>query len=113
MGFLWAEEDLDDHGGADTLTFTAPIDWVRYHKDSGGTAFPGELTPLYYVRIARTENTVVTPPVATCIRIVPTAVLAGSQHLGADQPPLAIIRVTGASALTVVSVATVATARFK
>lgn len=97
----------------DTLKWTAPSDWARTYLDAGGTAFPSEDTPLYYVRLKRTTNTVATPPVATCVRIVPAAVLnASGAHLGVDQPPLAIVRITGASTIVVESIAEVAYARW-
>lgn len=96
----------------DTIKFTPPADWVRHYKDAGGTAF-GEKTPLYYLRIARSAVTVGTPPVGTAIRIVPlTVYAAGVIHLGVDQPPLAIVRVTGVNTLVVEPIAGVDTSRF-
>lgn len=116
-GVAWATLTVTDNGTGftknDSITFTAPTDWERHYKDAGGTAF-ADLTPLYYVRISRTANTLVTPPVGTCIRVVPAAVLnADGDHLGVDQPPLAIARITGANTIVVVSVAEVEYSRFK
>lgn len=98
----------------DRFKWTVPSDWTRYYKDAGGTAF-ADLTPLYYVRLARTTNTVVTPPVGTCITIVPEMIptaIGGSSHLGVAQPPLAICRITGANAMVVDPILGVDYARF-
>lgn len=117
-GNAWATLTVTDNSAGliknDTITFTAPTDWAPYYKDQGGTAFPSEDTPLYYIAITRTNGTLVTPPVGTCIKIVPAAVLLGStQHFGVDQPPLGIIRITGASALTVTAPVNLDYTRFK
>ena len=95
-----------------TITFTAPTDWTRAYKDGGGTAFANQAR-LYYVRIQRTANALVTPPVGTCIRLVPAAVLnSASAHLGVDQPPLGIVRITATDTIVSASVADMAHARW-
>jgi len=79
------------------VKWTAPSDWVRYNKDGAAGAL-ADKAGLYWVRLQRTANVMVTPPVATCIRLVPTPTLAsaaGSSHLGVQQPPLAIVEITG------------------
>lgn len=87
----------------DLVTFTPPANWQRCAADAGGTDF-ADRTPRYYVRVSRTANTVVTPPVATCISLVPSAVLNTSGgHLGVPQPPLALLRITGAGTIVVVA----------
>lgn len=97
----------------DLATWTPPADWARTNKDAAGNAF-ADTTPRYYLRIQRTANTVVTPPVLTCLRIVPSAVLnASGSHLGVAQPPLAIVRVTGATTLVVEAIASLAHLRFR
>lgn len=100
-GNQWATLSVTDNGVGftknDTIKWTSPANWTRCNKDAGGTAF-ADLTPLYYVRISRTANTLVTPPVGTCIRLIPALVRAAGTsgaHLGLDQPPLALVRITG------------------
>lgn len=99
----------------DTISWALPTDWVRSYKDGGGTAF-ANLTPLYYIRIQRTANTVGTPPVATCARIVPVYVPLSSgsaRHLGVDQPPLGIARITGVNTVVVESIVSIDYTRFR
>jgi len=85
----------------DRIKWTEPSDWVRSNQDAGGDDL-ADLTPLYYLRIERTAVTVVTPPVATSIRIIPAlAYLSGTSHLGIAQPPLAIVRITAANTVAV------------
>jgi len=86
------------------ITFTAPADWTPYHKDNQGTpaVFHADAEEdLYYVMLQRTTGTVATPPVATWLQTVPEAILIGSKLYGVDQPPLAIVQVTGTNAATV------------
>lgn len=119
-GTAWVTLTVTDNSTGltknDTITWTAPSDWQRCAAGADSTAF-ADLTPLYYVRISRTENTVATPPVATCLRIVPAAVMngtgSGAQHLGVDQPPLGIIRITGAATIVPASIVDLAYSRFK
>lgn len=117
-GNAWATLTVTDNSSGftknDAITFTAPSDWTRHYKDSGGTAF-ADLAPLYYVRIARTEDTVGTPPVGTCITLIPTyapSSSGASTHLGIQQPPLALVRITAASTVTVTAPAAVDYTRF-
>lgn len=120
-GSAWATLTVTDNTTGftknDVITFTAPADWGRCYKDGGGTAFSASAQErLYYVRIARTENTVGTPPVGTCIRIVPAAVpvtTGGTTHYGVDQPALALVRITGANTCSVESLNSVDWTRFK
>lgn len=104
-GSSWATLTVTDNSAGftlnDTVSFTPPSDWQRYYKDGGGTAFPGEDTPLYYIRIARSAGALATPPVGTCATIVPARVLLGStQDYGVDQPPLILLRITGGTTIT-------------
>lgn len=106
-GNAWATLTVTDNTVGltrnDTITFTAPTDWTRHYKDAGGTAFAA-LEPLYYVRIARTADTVNTPAVGTCITVVPTyapSATGASTHLGIQQPPLAICRISAANTIVV------------
>lgn len=115
-GSSWATLTATDNSTGLTLnqsiTFTAPSDWTRAYKDGGGTAFANQAR-LYYVRIQRQADALVTPPVATCIRLVPAATLnSASVHLGVDQPPLGIVRITANNTIVAVSVADVAHARW-
>lgn len=85
------------------MTFTLPTDWVRCHKDGGGTAF-ADLANQYVLRIVRTAVTLGTPPVLTCLLQVPPVipqVSGGTTHLGVDQPPLAMGRITAANTVVV------------
>lgn len=87
----------------DRIKFTPPADWQRCYKDGGGNVF-ADLARRYYVRIARTANTVVTPPVGTCIRVVPVLtpfVTNSASHLGWQQPPLLLARITGTNTIAV------------
>lgn len=117
-GASWATLTKTDNSvgftKAELISFTAPSDWVPSYKDSGGTAM-ADNARYYYIRIARTEDTVVTPPVATCITLIP--VYAGTSatattHLGIQQPPLAICRITAASTMTVTAPAAIDYTRF-
>lgn len=94
------------------LSWTPPSDWARNAADKGGTAF-ADTTPMFTVRLQRRADTVNTPPVGTCLRIVPAAVLAAdSLHLGVDQPPLGLILITGATTLVPESIVEIARTRF-
>lgn len=118
-GSAWATLTVTDSSSGftknDAITFTAPSDWSRCYKDSGGTAF-ADLARLYYVRIARTASSVGTPPVGTCVTVLPTYVAYGaataSPHLGIQQPPLALCRITAASTMTVTLPANIDYTRF-
>lgn len=116
-GNAWVSLGATDNSAGmtrnDTVSWTRPGDWVRCYKDAGGTAFPTDSTPLFYTKWTRTAGTLGTPPVATSIRLVPSVVLKGTaSHLGVDQPPLGLIRVTGTNAVSVESIAAVDYARF-
>lgn len=116
-GSAWATLTVTDSSAGfiknDVVTFTAPSNWQRCAADGGGAAF-ADKTPRYYVRVTRTANTVVTTPIATCISLVPAAVLSASGgHLGVPQPPLALVRITGSGALTVVAGVAPDFSRFK
>lgn len=115
-GSAWATLSATDNTAGltrnDVITFTAPSDWSRCNTDAGGTAF-GDKARLYYIRIARTADSLVTPPVATCIRVSPASVVnASGTHLGVAQPPLALVRVTAADTVSVDAVAGVDYTRF-
>jgi hypothetical protein len=100
----------------DLLTWTPPADWGRTYKDGGGNVFPGEKTPLYYVRLVRGNAGAITAPIGTTIRIVPAVVptvLGGSTHLGVDQGPLALLRITGTNTLAVEVLRAIEYSRFK
>jgi len=89
---------LSAHG---ILSWTVPTDIGRTNVDRAGNAF-ADTSPLYYIAIRRTADVLVTPPVATCARLVPAAAVNGSGlHLGVRQPPLAIGVITANDALTV------------
>lgn len=116
-GSAWASLTVTDNSTGftvnDTLKWTVPGDWQRTYNDSGGTAFPNEDTPLYYIRIQRQANTLGTPPVGSIIRIIPEPVLdANGAHLGVDQPPIGLIRITAATTIVVEALNTVAYARW-
>lgn len=118
-GSSWATLTVTDNSTGftknDNLKWTIPSDWARSYKDTAGNEL-ADKTPLYYIRIRRTNAGAITPPVATGLRIVPKAVYTvsgGSLHLGVDQPPLAILRVTAANTLSVESIVTVDYTRFK
>lgn len=99
----------------DIITFTPPADWTRSYMDAASTVLTAK-ERLYYVRIARTANTVVTTPIGTCITLVPTALYRAAnstQHLCYDQPPLAVYRITGTNAMSLVGAyANIDVARF-
>lgn len=99
-GNAWATLTVTDNTVGltrnDLINWTVPDDWTRHYKDSGGTAF-ADTTRLYYIRIDRTANTVVTPPVGTCITLIPTELYTGATattHIGLPQPPLAVFRIS-------------------
>lgn len=111
-GSAWATLTLTDtttglsaNGGV--ISWTIPTDWVASNDDNQAT--PARLNgdaeeELYTVIFTRTQVTVVTPPVATWILTVPEAVSNSAGLYGVDQPPLAIVRITGANACTVTSI---------
>ena len=118
-GSSWATLTVTDNSTGftknDNLKWTIPSDWTRSYKDTAGNSL-ADLTPLYYLRIKRTNATGITAPTATGLRIVPKAVFTasgGSLHLGVDQPPLAILRVTAANTISVESIVNVDYTRFK
>ena len=118
-GNAWTTLSVTDNTSGftknDIVTFTPPTDWTRYHKDAGGTVFPSSYERLYYVRVSRTANTLVTPPVGTCVTVIPTVITTtenGTAHAAIEQPPLAICRITGASAMTVTAPANIDTTRW-
>lgn len=97
----------------DTIKWTLPADWVRSFKDASGAVL-ADRTPLYYIRIARTNAAAITAPVGTMVRLIPAAVFYGTtSHLGVDQPPLALCRITAANTIVVEAVANVDYARFR
>lgn len=117
-GNAWATLTVTDNTTGFTknqnLKWDIPVDWVRSYKDTAGNTL-ADLTPLYYIRIKRTNSSGITPPVATGIRLVPKAVYTsdgGSLHLGVDQPPLAIVRVTAQNTCSVEALSSVDYTRF-
>ena len=85
--------------------WTEPSDWTRHNKDAGSTLF-ADKAPLYYIRVQRTANTVVTPPVISRGWLCPVALSStGIGHLPVQQPPLAICRITGTNLIEVFPVA--------
>jgi hypothetical protein len=96
------------------VKWTVPADWTPSYLDKGGTAFPGGKERLYTLRIARQASSLTTPPVGTCISLIPIPVLNSSGlHLGIDQPPLALGRITGANTIVVEVLYAPDGARFK
>lgn len=80
------------------VTFTKPADWEPCAVDSLGGAL-GEKTPLYYLSIKSTA-TAGTPPVGTCVSLIPSTVLLSTGKLyGLPQPPLLLCRITAANTL--------------
>lgn len=99
------------------IKWTLPTDWTRTHLDGSGNAL-ADKARLYYLEITRTTVTVVTPPVATCISLVPTAIVnASGAHLGVPaatpQPPLAIVRVTATNTVVIEQISEIAYTRFR
>jgi hypothetical protein len=85
----------------DSIKWTPPADWAPTNLAADDAPF-ADTAKLYYVRIARTANTVVTPPVGTAVSLVPAPVYrSGTSHLGVAQPPLAILRVTATNTIVV------------
>lgn len=99
----------------DTIKFTRPSDWTPSYLDKAGNVFAASAKErLYYLRIARTAATVGTPPVGTCITVIPTPVLnSAGKHLGIDQPPVALVRFPSSGNVTVEPIAGVETTRWK
>ncbi len=96
-----------------SIKFTEPSDWQRCNADFTDVPF-ADLTPLFYTRWQRTENTVATPPVATIIRLQPVVSFAsdGVGHLGMPQPALAICDITNTNAMATVAGPAVDYAKF-
>lgn len=118
-GNAWATLTVTDNSTGftknDNLTWTVPTDWVRSYKDTAGNTL-ADATPLYYVRIRRTNAGAITAPTATGLRLVPAIVptaSGGALHLGTDQPPMAILRITAANTISVASICSVDHTRFK
>lgn len=120
-GAAWAELTLTDsttgmteNGGL--ITFDAPADWCPSNHDMQETAalLDGDAEEeLYTVILQRTEDTVVTPPVATWIKLVPEAITNSEGYLfGVDQPPLAIVQITDTNECTVTPVQNAQFGRF-
>lgn len=96
----------------DRIKWTLPTDWTRHFKDGAANEFTDK-GRLYWVKLTRTAVTLSTPPVATTIRIIPEPVYhSGTNHLGVEQGPLAIARVTAANTLVVEALNGVSFARF-
>ena len=118
-GNAWATLTVTDNTVGftknDIVTFTPPTDWTRSYKDAGSTDL-ADLARLYYVRIARTEDTVGTLPIGSCVTVIPTVVPTAEggvlHNAGLEQPPLAICRITAASTMTVTLPATIDYTRF-
>ena len=111
-GSAWATLAVTDNTTGltlnDVITWTAPANWQRCSADAGGTDF-ADLTPRYYLRIARTTNTVSQVPVGSMIWCVPAATLnASGAHLGTAQPPLGIGVVRGSGTIVMLPYASVA-----
>lgn len=91
-------------GASEIITFTPPSDWAMTNVDTGGNYYAAtDLVPRYYIQMKRTKDTVVTPPVVTWFRGVPTEVYNSSGRLSGlvKQPPLALVRITNAAGGTV------------
>jgi len=108
-GTAWAALSITDtttgiSANEGMISFTAPSDWEPHAEDMQGTpaAFDtAQEGQLYYVILQRTEDTVVTPPVATWFQCVPEAIEWQSGLYGVDQPPLAIVQITDTDTCTV------------
>ena len=117
-GAAWATLTVTDSTVGFTknslISFTPPADWSRSYKDASSVVL-ADKARLYYVRIARTANTLVTPPVGTAITLIPTVVptaVGGTKHLGITQPPLAICVITDTNTMTVTIPASIDYTRF-
>lgn len=118
-GNAWATLTVTDNSTGfqknQNIKWTIPTDWVRSYKDTAGNEL-ADKTPLYYIRIKRTNSSGITPPTATGIRLVPKAIFTangGANHLGVDQPPLALVRVTAQDTVVVESIVNPDYTRFK
>lgn len=118
-GSEWATLDITDETAGltrnDYVYWDVPDDWEPVYEGSGGADF-ADLTRRYAVRFQRTADAVTTPPVATCIRLVPTEILVDGTTgplLGVQQPPVAIMRIPGpgANSIEVIPLSTVPFAR--
>jgi len=72
--------------------------WVPTCMDNQGTPAVFDTTQegdFYYMMGVRTAGTLVAPPVATWLQLVPEKVPATGQMFGCDQPPIALVRITG------------------
>jgi hypothetical protein len=120
-GTAWATLTITDrtvglsvNGGV--ISITMPTDMEPTNNDNAGTntrldtASEGEF---YTVLLKRTTNTVNTPPVATWLQYIPAAVTNGNGKLyGIDQPPLALVRITGTNTCSVTEIQDPETSRF-
>ncbi len=81
--------------------------WAPTYLDMAGDEFDAaNRAPMYWIIIKRTNSAAITPPSLTMVHIVPEeiSVSATGRPLGlVTQPPLAIIRITAASTMEVVS----------
>lgn len=98
------------------VKWAKPADWVPCYQDGAGNAL-GDQQRLFWIEITRTANSLGTPPVLTCLSLIPEPILnASGAHLGVPaalcQPPVALVRITAASTVTVEVLCEVAFARF-
>lgn len=98
------------------LAWTLPGDWVRsYHDASDPPEELADRARLYYVRLERLageEGEGGTAPEAILASLVTRPVLAGNNHLGVQQPPLALGTVTDANEVEVTPLLAPDPARF-
>jgi len=102
-GTAWAELSVTDrttgfsvNGGL--ISWTIPADWEPCNMDMQGTPEAFDATQMgayYYLILQRTEDTVVTPPEVTWFQAIPEPVTFDGRLFGIEQPPLALVRITG------------------
>lgn len=100
-GTAWEELSVTDrttgfsaNGGL--ISWTIPADWEPCNMDMQGTPFDAaQMGAYYYIILQRTEDTVVTPPEVTWFQAIPEPVTFDGRLYGIEQPPLALVRITG------------------
>lgn len=97
-------------------SWTMPTDWVPCNMDAQGTPAVFDSTQegeLYTIMVTRTAATLVTPPKLGWVLPVPAAVTASNGGLyGVDQPPIAVVNITGTNLATVTLIQNPDFARF-
>lgn len=87
------------------ITWTLPTDWEPCAYDMQGTPAvfdTAEEGEYYYVVIQRTADALAPAPTATWFKLIPEAITNSAGALyGVDQPPLAIVEITGVDTCTV------------